>query len=275
MKGQQKIARGSDFGGAFKYIMDHDDPKFIAGTICRGTVKQMVSEFKALAGLRADVEKPVWMNSLRLPEGDHLEDSVWANIAADYMLEMGFQQSAQWVTIKHHKPEGEHVHIIANRVMIDSTLYLGQQENFVSTQIIAKLERTYNLTITKGVSYNEDGTIKRPDYAPLTKKEIEKSVRTGLDPERKQLQDRIDLVLSEGMMSIVDFVKKLESQGVSVFSNFKRTNEMNGFSFKLQDGELNFSGSKLGNKFKWSTLISGNLDFNESSDLDYLRLLAV
>ena len=117
MKGMQKIRRGSGFKGVLSYLLDHDAPEFIAGTISKGSVNQMTQEFAALSQTRSDIQKPVWHNSLRLPAGDHLSEKQWNAIATDYMKKLGFDESAQWIAIRHNHQDGEHLHIVANRVL--------------------------------------------------------------------------------------------------------------------------------------------------------------
>ena len=48
-----------------------------------------IVEFNTTKALRRDVVKPVWHNSLRLPN-PALTNSEWAIIADDYMKRMGF-----------------------------------------------------------------------------------------------------------------------------------------------------------------------------------------
>lgn len=117
MKGMQKIRRGSGFKGVLSYLLDHDVPEIIAGTISKGSVNQMTQEFAALSQTRSDIQKPVWHNSLRLPAGDHLNEQQWNNIATDYMQQLGFDDNAQWIAIRHNHQDGEHIHIVANRVL--------------------------------------------------------------------------------------------------------------------------------------------------------------
>nr|WP_242703300.1 relaxase/mobilization nuclease domain-containing protein [Paenarthrobacter ureafaciens] len=65
--------------------------------------------------------------SLRAEEGD-LTDQKWADIAQDFMDEMGFTETsgrapAQWVAIRHgHSKAGnDHIHIAASMVREDGT----------------------------------------------------------------------------------------------------------------------------------------------------------
>lgn len=126
MKGMQKIRRGSDFLGVLSYLLDHDEPEIIAGTITGGNARQMTREYVALSQTRPDIAKPVWHNSLRLPEGEYLTADKWTEIADDYMDRVGLG-SAQWIAIRHNHPSGEHIHIVANRVLPRRRCLLGEK----------------------------------------------------------------------------------------------------------------------------------------------------
>ncbi|WP_420977590.1 relaxase/mobilization nuclease domain-containing protein, partial [Campylobacter coli] len=51
--------------------------------------------------------------------------------------------------IMHDDSDGQHIHIIANRInMVGGKLYLGKNENLISTRIISELEKVHKLTQT-------------------------------------------------------------------------------------------------------------------------------
>lgn len=75
----------------------------------------------------------------------------WKQIADDYMKRMGFSETHLRAYVLHDDKDGQHIHIVASR--IDATsgkLYLGKNENLISTRIIRELELDYSLTRTKG-----------------------------------------------------------------------------------------------------------------------------
>ncbi|MEQ5024833.1 relaxase/mobilization nuclease domain-containing protein, partial [Klebsiella pneumoniae] len=94
MKGMQQIKRGSGFRGVVSYALDNDNGQelgeVIGGNMSGRTLNELSSEFGVSRKLRPDVKKPVWHNSLRLPEGDKLTEEQWTKIADDYMSRMGF-----------------------------------------------------------------------------------------------------------------------------------------------------------------------------------------
>lgn len=272
MKGQNKIKRGSGFRGVLAYVLDHDDPEHVGGTLPFGTLNQMTSEFVALSSTRNDIEKPVWHNSLRLPADEHISNEVWQKIATDYMKQLGFDNAAQWIAFKHNKDDGEHIHIIANRILPSGSIYLGQNENLKSTAIIAELERQYELIITKSVDLDNNNKIIIKERSNMKKNEQEKMKRTGQLSERMQLQAIIDKAINDNP-TIAEFVEHLNSVGVIATPNVAKTGRMNGFSFRIGNGNLVFSGSKLGRKYTWSNLLQAGLQYDSDSDALFLSQL--
>tara|TARA_R110001606_G_scaffold363430_2_gene517534 strand:- start:3370 stop:5229 length:1860 start_codon:yes stop_codon:yes gene_type:complete len=272
MKGQNRIKRGSGFRGVLSYVLDHDEPEYIGGTLPIGSLNQMTREFVLLANTRNDIQKPVWHNSLRLPAGEHITNKTWNQIATDYMEQLRFDESAQWIAFKHNKADGEHIHIIANRVLPTGFIYLGQNENLKSTQIISELEKKYNLTVTKSVGLDDNNKIIRREKSMMKKSEQEKMSRTGQLSERVRLQHIIDDAIEDNP-TITEFVEQLNSGSVIATPNIATTGRMNGFSFALKDGDLAFSGSKLGRKYTWSNLLEAGLQYDPESDAAFLGAL--
>ncbi len=95
MKGMQKIKRGKSFAGVAQYALKPGahhkcDPVVIGGNMLGDSALELVAEFDRSKQLRPDVQKPVWHNSLRLPQGESLTNQQWKRIADDYMKRMGF-----------------------------------------------------------------------------------------------------------------------------------------------------------------------------------------
>ena len=149
MKGMSKIIHGSDFFGVLDYCLNHDDPEIISSTISQSTAEHMAAEFEAIAEQRNDIKKPVWHNALRLPEGEHLSAKKWQEVAQDYMSQMRVPEGTQWLAIKHNNEEGEHIHIIANRVLSDGSVLSSSHESMRSTRVIADLEKSLEITQSK------------------------------------------------------------------------------------------------------------------------------
>lgn len=265
MKGMQRIRRGASFAGVCAYALEDGRGQIIGGNMSAVDMPDLVREFRQICALRHDIGKPVWHNSLRLPRGERISEQKWVEIADAYMQRMGFSEVHQRVYVLHDDPDGQHIHIIANRITSDGSVYLGRNENLISTKCIGELEKFFGLQITKGPQY-ENGKVVMPEMRKPKKNEIEKSLRTGEQPVRMQLQDIVRNAM-DGRPTLAQFIERLEAQGVTVRANVASTGRMNGFSFEYQG--VAFKGSDLGKSYTWMRL-KGVLDYEQDRDYQIL-----
>jgi hypothetical protein len=146
------------------------------GQYAGDTAHELIAEFDGTKQLRPDVQKPVWHNSLRLPDGESLSNDQWVRIADDYMKRMGFSDTHLRCYVLHDDA-GQHIHIIASRIDLNGKLYLGRNENLISTRIISELEIAHGLTVTKTAP---SITPKQPKRRKVSRNEQMLSERTGL-----------------------------------------------------------------------------------------------
>ncbi|MDT8624130.1 relaxase/mobilization nuclease domain-containing protein [Klebsiella grimontii] len=252
MKGMQKIKRGKQFTGVVLYSLKSGShhkitPYVIGGNMTGSTAAELISEFEDTQLLRPNVAKSVWHNSLRLPKGESLSTRQWATFADDYMARMGFTDTHLRCYILHDDADGQHIHIIASRInMIGGKLYLGKNENLISTRIISELERVHGLTETTGVTGSH-----RQDKRKPSRNELMMAERMTTPCPKSILQSLIDNALT-GRPDLLTFITMLEKEGVSCKPNIASTGKMNGFSFQYQG--IAFKASQLGKKYGWSYL---------------------
>ncbi|WP_245006272.1 relaxase/mobilization nuclease domain-containing protein [Pantoea agglomerans] len=248
----QKIKRGKSFAGVVLYTLKSkthhkSDPVVIGGNMLGASATNLIAEFTASDSLRTDVAKPVWHNSLRLPQGDSLTEEQWATFADDYMRCMGFSDTHLRCYVLHDDEAGQHIHIIASRVdLIGGKLYLGRNENLISTRVIQELELTHGLTRTKGPSPSPVRERKK-----LSRGEQQKEKREGQPTAKTFLQNTIDEILTSAN-DISGFVEALAENGIATIPNISSTGRMNGFSFEY--GGIAFKASQLGKTYSWANL---------------------
>ncbi|EGL4528531.1 relaxase/mobilization nuclease domain-containing protein, partial [Salmonella enterica subsp. houtenae serovar 44:z36,[z38]:-] len=263
MKGMQKIKRGKSFAGVVQYALKpgahhKSDPIIIGGNMLGDSALELIAEFDSTKHLRQDVAKSVWHNSLRLPNGESLTNEQWSSIADDYMKRMGFSDTHLRCYVLHDD-EGQHIHIIASRIDIaGGKLYLGRNENLISTRIISELEITHNLTVTMTAP-------KQPKRRKVSRNEQMLSERTCLPSPKEALQQILDKSLAD-TPDLLTFTKRLEEAEVSWTANIASTGKMNGFSFEYTG--IAFKASQLGKSYSWANL-SNRLKYNP----DHLEIL--
>ncbi|EEF4509822.1 relaxase/mobilization nuclease domain-containing protein, partial [Salmonella enterica] len=252
MKGMQKIKRGKQFTGVVLYSLKSGShhkitPYVIGGNMTGTTAAELISEFDSAKKLRPDVTKPVWHNSLRLPAGETLSVRQWTAFADDYMTRMGFTGTHLHCYILHDDSDRQHIHIIASRInLTGGKLYLGKNENLISTRIISELERAHGLTETTPATSSRPQAKRKP-----SRNELMMAERTVAPCPRSALQTLIDNALT-GRPDVITFIRLLEQDGVNSRANIASTGKMNGFSFEYQGTA--FKASQLGKKYGWSSL---------------------
>ncbi len=261
MKGMQKIKRGKSFAGVVQYALKpgshhKSDPIVIGGNMLGDSALELIAEFDSTKHLRQDVAKPVWHNSLRLPNGESLTAEQWSSIADDYMRRMGFGDTHLRCYVLHDDSAGQHIHIIASRNDIaGGKLYLGRNENLISTRIISELEIAHGLTVTKTAP---SITPKQQKRRKVSRNEQMLSERTGLPSPKEALQQILDKSLAD-TPDLLTFIKRLEEAKVGWTANIASTGKMNGFSFEYRD--IAFKASQLGKSYSWANL-SNRLNYN-------------
>ncbi|AFI89749.1 relaxase/mobilization nuclease domain-containing protein [Pectobacterium parmentieri] len=300
MKGMQKIRRGKAFAGVVLYALkpgSHHQctPYVIGGNMLGDIAGDLIAEFNTTKTLRPDVVKPVWHNSLRLPKSEALTDAQWSEIADDYMSRMGFSETHLRCYVLHDDEAGQHIHIIASRIdLTNGTLYLGKNENLISTRIIQQLECDYSLTRTKGPelvaspSPSPSPSPASPFPPSLSRKSLPQK-QMGATPKPKKLsrneammekykgepspksviQKALEVLLA-GKPSTTEFVAQLVARNITVVPNIASTGKMNGFSFEYQG--IAFKASQLGKGYSWSTL-QDKLDYQPERDNAFLFAL--
>ncbi|EFB9196688.1 TPA: relaxase/mobilization nuclease domain-containing protein, partial [Klebsiella variicola] len=254
MKGMQKIKRGKSFAGVVQYALKpgthhKSNPVVFGGNMLGDSALELVTEFDRSKQLRPDVHKAVWHNSLRLPQGESLTNEQWKRIADDYMKRMGFGDTHLRCYVLHDDQAGQHIHIIASRIDLNGgKLYLGRNENLISTRIISELEFAHGLTVTSTASSIAP---KQPKRKRISRNEQMLSERTGVPCPKKSLQQIIDKSLAD-TPDLLTFIKRLEEAEVGWTANVASTGKMNGFSFSYRD--IAFKASQLGKGYSWANL---------------------
>lgn len=289
MKGMQKISRGKNFSGVVLYALKPGShhkctPYVIGGNMDGSDAGDLIAEFDATKTLRPDVAKPVWHNSLRLPKNEALTDAQWSGIADDYMSLMGFSETHLRCYVLHDDAAGQHIHIIASRIDLSNrSLYLGKNENLISTRIIQQLEIDHQLTKTKGpelVASPSPASLSRkslpqkpiiaiPKPKKLSRNEAMMEKYKGELSPKSVIQEALEALLVD-KPSTTDFVMQLAANNIKALPNIASTGKMNGFSFEYQG--IAFKASQLGKGYSWSAL-QNRLDYQPERDNAFLFAL--
>ncbi len=168
------------------------------------------------------------------------------------MNRMGFSETHLRCYVIHDDEAGQHIHIIASRVDLinGGKLYLGRNENLISTRVIQELESAHDLTRTKGPSPLQCAT-PSSRHKRLSRGEEQKEKREAQPSPKTFLQNTIDTLLHTHN-DIPSFVEALCEHGITSIPNIASSGRMNGFSFEYSG--IAFKASQLGKVYSWATL---------------------
>lgn len=266
-----RVGRGRGAAGLMRYLLDEGqkatglkNPEIVGGTLTGTRAAQLTRELTAVRALRPDVKRHLWHTSLALPPGEKLSAEKWDAIARDFMQEMQFPEDTAWTAIRHQDTDHDHIHIVACRISLGGSVWLGQWEVPRAIEATQALEKRHGLTITKGLY--DDEHKRRP--ADQTKKkaspaEENRAIRTGEGVPRLRLQALVEAA-AQGQPTALQFAERLELAGVSVRANLASTGRLNGFSFEI-DG-VAMKGSDLGKAFTWKGLQAQGVSYEQSRD---------
>ncbi|HHT3860924.1 TPA: relaxase/mobilization nuclease domain-containing protein, partial [Klebsiella variicola] len=258
---------GRSFKNRVEYILK-DDHDFICSNMASdyNNVSDLTDEFKTVSSFRQDIKKPVFHAFLSLPKNEHLTDEQWQEIAKDYLKEMNIDiEKHQYICVRHNDTDKEHIHIVANRIGLDGSVWHGQHSAFNTIAACERLEIKHNLTITQGLKGQKS------EVSAPTKNEIEMALRTGEKPARLVLQASLQAAMT-GKPDLETFVERLQAVGIEPqFNVASSTGNVAGCSFSV--GDVAFKGSQLGKKFSWNT-IKNKVKYDKNRDDELVRRFA-
>lgn len=257
---------GKSFKNRVKYILK-DDHDFICSNMSADNknVSDLTDEFKAVWKFRVDIKKPVFHAFLSLPDNEHLTAEKWEEIAKDYLKEMNIDiEKHQYICVRHNDNGKDHIHIVANRIGLDGSVWHGQHSAFNTIAACERLEINHGLTITQSLKGQKS------EVSAPTKNEIEQALRTGEKPARIVLQNALQAAMT-GKPDLGTFVERLQAVGIEPRFNVASTGNVAGVSFSVND--IAFKGSSLGKKFSWNT-IKGKVKYDKDRDDKIVRRFA-
>lgn len=227
------ITKGERMSGLLVYLAgpgranEHTDPHLVAGSgpimawhnddqlnrDAAVAIAHQLDQAKNVLGVEVKGGH-VWhcSLSLRAEEGD-LTDQKWAEIANDFMDDMGFTETSgkapvAWVAIRHgHSKAGnDHIHIAASMVREDGTKWSSHLDYKRAQETARALEKKYGLEELSPV-YAQRGL--RPG-------EREAAERRGVEePERRSLARKVRACASAATDE-AEFVRRFRRTGAMI-----------------------------------------------------------
>jgi hypothetical protein len=230
-----KIVQGRGFRGVINYVLDKNKAKLLYSEEIRLKDRESVAQSFITQSRMNPISKPVAHISLDFSaqDKDKLTDAMMANIAIDYMKQMGYTNT-QYLIVRHYDTDHPHIHLVINRIDNNGKRISDQNEKRRSAKICLKLMKIRGLYIASGKENVKEHRLKEPDK---TKYEIFHTLQSTV----AHSSDWAELI------------GNLKKQGISTQFKYKSgTSEVQGIKFAKNGYE--FSGSKIDQQFSFSKI---------------------
>jgi Relaxase/Mobilisation nuclease domain len=219
-----KITTGSNFQGCINYLLGKDNAKIIGGSLFSTTALELGKEFRLVQEKKPVVSKPVFHISISLDPEESLSKEQWSEVADRYMPEMGFTNN-QYLVVQHHDRSHQHIHIVANRIDLNSQTVSDWWSKKRTEKILRGIEKDYGLQV---LPYSWE----KADRRKSTNQRYGQRISAG-----EPLQSVIDKAINNST-NLRDFQSFLQFFGVEV---------------RLRDGDLDL-GKASGISYRWNNV---------------------
>lgn len=180
---------------------------------CYGNTRQLTRQFKEVQKQNLNVIKPVFHLQLGLPPEEKIPKSRFVDIAKDCARALDFAQH-QYVVILHKDTAHSHIHLVVNRIGLDTHVLDGRNKLKLMDQFCREAEHKYELTRVQSV---------RRYRSPEERNEPNKGQRVV------QLKEQIVQTLRQ-TQDLASFKTEMQERGYKVYKTPR------GISFKDEDG---------------------------------------
>jgi hypothetical protein len=230
-----KNIKGKSFKGCVSYVMN-DTAKVLEAEGVLATSKQnIIRSFAMQRSGRKEIKQPVGHIPLSFAPEDktRMTNDFMVQLAKEYMEEMGIRNT-QYIIVRHHNADNEHIHIVYNRIDNNLKLISVNHDYKRNIKVCKKLKDKHGLTYGKNKERVKREKLRNPDKA------------------KYYIHDAIKSVLPD-CKNPADLRLSLEKYGIEIEYKWKRTvREIEGVSFRY--GNVCFKGSQVDRKFSFGNL---------------------
>jgi len=257
-----KSGKGKGFRGAVDYDLakGHVIDKNMAGE----NPRELAAEFGEIRRLRPNLGKAVLHVSLSAAPGEMLTDAQWRQVAQRYLVGMGFDNNNQYVCTRHTDTAHEHVHLLVNRIRIDTGQVVSDSQDYQRQETLMRvIEQEFGL---QTVAPSSQAGRKAP-----TRDELEMVSRTGTPSVRQRLQQLADTAAHD-CRGFSQFQQRLEAAGVELVPVVQLAGaKLSGLSYRLLDGGELMKGSDLGKGYSPAGLAKRGVTYQQDQDYVAVR----
>lgn len=242
-----KNIKGKSFKGCVQYVMNETAELLEAEGVWADTTKDMIRSFTMQRSGRKEIKQPVGHIPISFAREDkeRMSNDFMVQLAKEYMQQMGIKNT-QYIVVRHHNTDNDHLHIVYNRIDNDLKLISVNNDYKRNIRTCKKLKDKYNLTYGKG------------------KDRVKREKLNDPDKVKYYIHDAIKAVLPDCKVP-ADLRFRLKEFGIELEYKLKRTsNEIEGVSFRYDN--IAFKGSQIDRKFSY-----GNLQKSFKQNIELLQ----
>jgi hypothetical protein len=251
-----KNIKGKSFKGCVSYVMNDTAELLEAEGVFTNNAKDIIRSFAMQRSGRKEIKQPVGHIPISFASEDkgRMTNDFMTQLAKEYMQEMGIKHT-QYIIVRHHNTDNDHLHIVYNRVDNNLKLISVNNDYKRNIKVCKKLKDKYSLTYGKG------------------KDNVKREKLDNSDKSKYYIYDAIKSVLPT-CKNPADLRFGLQDFNIEIEYKFKRTTrEIEGVSFRYDN--IAFKGSEIDRKFSFGNLKKvfdkNILEARERGKEEYLR----
>ncbi|GJD22834.1 hypothetical protein RIVM261_077900 [Rivularia sp. IAM M-261] len=214
---------------------------------------------------------------------EHLSDSQYCYVAQEYLKDLGYlpknelvtEAESQYVAVRHHDRDHEHLHIIASRIRLDGSLVRDSYDYFNSQVSTRRLAAQLGLEVTPTTNKSIANRLKQEygintPISPNRSKSIRAVNSKHKTPTSKEvIREAIaEAIENSPNRDISTFIEHLEKSRVQVLPKL-REKELLGFSYIHEN--VIIAGHQVYKPYSWKNLqVEFGFEYNPQRDYDSL-----
>ena len=230
-----KNIKAKSFSGCVKYVMKSDAEVLKAEGVMALSAESMVTSFELQRSVRSEIKSPVGHIPISFAPEDRerMTNTFMLQLAEEYMKNMGIRDT-QYIVVRHHDADNEHVHIVYNRIDNSGKLITDKNDYKRNIATCKRIKDKYGLTYGK-------------NKLRVKREKLRGSERAKHDIYHANITEIVQ------SRSIEELEKRLKPYGIGIQFKYRRgTDEVQGISFTKDN--YTFKGSQIDTMHSYSHL---------------------
>lgn len=258
------IYRKSDYLKTLKYVLGKEESNVIDSNLAGSQISDYNKQFLANGTIRPELKNPCAHLILSIANNndsrESLTDEQWTSVTRRYLQELeylpknGHQVPSQYIAIRHHDREHEHLHIIASQVRLNGTK-VSDSFNYFKAQTATRLiahEMSLEVTPTSNKAVSDKLCNKYGIDASVSdnrSKSIRQIKRKGNESSAKDIiKDTVFDAIGKSD-NVAEFLNNIESKKVYAIARLNKDREILGFAYTHKG--VTMAANQVNKKLSW------------------------